>query len=53
MTQPTKPPLKPSRSQWRAAALILRALKDLPYADRIDALAIACAAFVQTNGAIQ
>ncbi len=41
-----------AKRERHAAALILRALKDLPYPERLDALALACAAFVQTNGAI-
>lgn len=36
----------------KAAALILRILKDLPEPARIDVLATVCAAFVQTNGTI-
>lgn len=33
-------------------ARILRILKDLPESERMDVLAVICAAFVQTNGTI-
>lgn len=40
------------KREFNAAALILRALKDLPQTERLDALALACAAWIKTNGAI-
>ena len=41
-----------SKKELVAAAKMLRVLKDLPQAERLDVLSIVCAAFCQTGGAL-